>query len=71
MATKKNEWKDLMDKKVRFSLAMNDVIDTYQHETGKTELDMKDIDGLVNLIRYELYRRHGIITKEQFEKLFE
>lgn len=71
MATEKNTWKDLMDKKARFYLAMNDVIDTYQHETGKTELDMKDIDDLVNLIRYELYRKHGIITKEQFEKLFE
>lgn len=66
----KNEWKDLMDKKVKFNRAMNDVIDTYQHETGKTELGMKDIDELVSLIRYELYRRHGIITKEQFEKLF-
>ena len=65
-----NTWKKLMDEKVRFHLAMNDVIDTYQHETGKTELDMKDIDDLVNLIKYELYRKHGIITKEQFEKLF-
>ena len=52
----KNEWKDLMDKKVKFNRAMNDVIDTYQHETGKTELGMKDIDELVSLIKYELYR---------------
>lgn len=65
-----NTWKILMDKKVSFQRAMSSVIDTYQHETGKTELDMKDIDDLVNLIKYELYRKHGIITEEQFEKLF-
>ena len=65
-----NNWKKLMDRKISFQKAMNDVIDTYQHETEKTELDMKDIDDLVNLIKYELYRKHGIITEEQFEKLF-
>ena len=70
MANGENAWKKLMDEKVRFSSAMNEVIDTYQHETNKTELDMKDIDDLVNLIRYELYRKHGVITDEQFEKLF-
>lgn len=65
-----NTWKELMDKKVSFQRAMSSVIDTYQHETGKIELDMKDVDDLVSLIRYELYRQHGIITQEQFEKLF-
>lgn len=65
-----NTWKKLMDEKVSFQRAMSNVIDTYQHETGKTELDMKDIDDLVNLIKYELYRKHGIITEEQFEKMF-
>ena len=65
-----NVWKKLMDERVKFCAAMNDVINTYQHETGKTELDMKDIDDLVTLIKYELYRKHGIITEEQFEKLF-
>ena len=67
----KNTFKTLMDRKIKFQSAMNVVVDTYQHETGKTELDMKDIDDLVNLIRYELYRKHEIINDEQFEKLFE
>ena len=65
-----NTWKELMDKKVYFQRSMNDIIDTYQHETGKIELDMKDIDDLVSLIKYELYRKHNIITEEQFENLF-
>ena len=68
--SKVNNWKNLMDSRIKFKSAMDNVIDTYQHETGKVELDMKDIDDLVTLIKYELYRKHGIITEEQFEKLF-
>ena len=64
-----NEWRKLMQQRIDFSKAMGVIVDTYQHHTGKEKLGIKDIDDLVECIKYELYHKNGIITSEQYESL--
>ena len=65
-----NQWQELMKQKLDFEKSMRIIVDTYQHYTEKSKLDMKDIDDLVECIKYELYLKNNIISLEEYEKMF-